>query len=206
MIKNLLFDLGGVIMDIRREDCVRAKGLGMVHPEDFLGEYSQKGPFMELEEGKISPGEFRDRLRSIMPAGVTDLQIDEAFCDFLVGIPVARLRELESLRKSYNIYLLSNTNAIMWDSKIADEFMKDGHNVDYYFDGMVTSFEAKSLKPSPEIFHYLVDKLGLVPSETLFFDDSEANVKAARSLGFNAVVVRPGDEFANLLSTFLSEQ
>lgn len=80
MIKNLLFDLGGVIMDIRREDCIRAfKSLGMVHPEDFLGEYSQKGPFMELEEGAISPEEFRGRLRKMLPEGVTDAQIDEAF-------------------------------------------------------------------------------------------------------------------------------
>lgn len=200
MIKNLLFDLGGVIMDIRRDNCVRAfKKLGMEHPEEFLGEYSQKGPFMALEEGKITPEEFRAEIRGMLPAGVTDQEMDEAFCEFLIGIPVKRLRELEELRSRYKVYMLSNTNEIMWNSKISEEFRKDGHEMDHYFDGVVTSFNAKALKPSPEIFEYAVEKLGINPAETLFFDDSEANVEAARRLGFKAEVVEPGAEFSDIL-------
>lgn len=206
MIKNLLFDLGGVIMDIRRENCVKAfKELGMEHPEEFLGEYSQKGPFMTLEEGMISVGEFRDKIRDLIPVEVTDDQIDTAFCEFLTGIPEKRLRDLSALRDSYKIYLLSNTNEIMWNSRIAEEFRKDGYDIDHYFDGLVTSFEAKALKPSPQIFRYAEEKLGIIPSETLFFDDSEANVKAARSLGFHAEVVNPGDEFTDILQKFQNQ-
>ena len=204
MIKNLLFDLGGVIMDIRRQNCVDAfKRLGMPHPEDMLGEYSQKGPFMRLEEGMIDAAEFRREICELIPSEVTDSEIDEAFCRFLTGIPVERLRSLEKLHGTDLIFLLSNTNPIMWHSRIASEFRKDGHDLPYYFDGAVTSFEARSMKPDRRIFDHAVQTLGIHPEETLFFDDSEANVKAARELGFQAEVVAPGAEFADILAAHL---
>lgn len=204
MIKNLLFDLGGVIMDICRQNCVDAfKRLGMPHPEDMLGEYSQKGPFMRLEEGSINSAEFRREIRELIPHEVTDSEIDEAFCCFLTGIPVERLRSLEKLHGDYRIYLLSNTNPIMWHSRIAEEFCKDGRDLSHYFDGAVTSFEACSMKPDRTIFDYAVRTLGIRPEETLFFDDSEANVQAARALGFQAEVVAPGEEFTDILASHL---
>jgi len=200
MIKNLLFDLGGVIMDIRRADAVRALGaLGMRDADVFLGEYGQQGDFLALERGEVSPAEFRDRLRRhIGNDALTDRQLDEAFEEFLTGIPVGRLRELERLRAKYHIYLLSNTNAIMWDGKIRSEFTKDGKTIDHYFDAMVTSFEVHAYKPEPEIFDAAVRICGIKPQETLFFDDSAANVEAARRFGFNAVVVPCGAEFTSL--------
>ena len=135
-------------MNIEKERCVRSlKKLGMEHPEEFLGDYGQKGPFLALEEGKLTPAGFREALREYLPAGVTDEQIDDAFNDFLVGIPVERLKELEKLHRNHRIFLLSNTNKIMWDSKIAEEFRKDGHDREYYFDGCVTSFDVKCCKP-----------------------------------------------------------
>lgn len=196
----LLFDLGGVIMDIKRENCVASmRRLGMRHPEEFLGDYGQKGPFLLLEKGEITPEEFRARLRPYLREGVNDREIDAAFNDFLIGIPVERLRRLEELHRDHRIYMLSNTNKIMWDTKIADEFRKDGHDRDYYFDGCVTSFAVKSYKPDTKIFREVLDRFGLKPEETIFFDDSEANCEAAASLGFRTVWVYPGAEFYNLL-------
>lgn len=199
MIKNLLFDLGGVIMDIRRENCIRSfRRLGMDHPEELLGEYVQKGPFALIEEGRMTPEEWRDEMRRYIPAEVSDNDIDNAFLDFLVGIPVERLRSLEQLHKRFNIYMLSNTNPIMWNSRISEEFRKDGHDRDYYFDGCLTSFEAKTMKPAAEIFDLACKKFAISPEETLFLDDSQANVDAARRLGFQAAVVEPGTEFSTL--------
>lgn len=199
MVKNLLFDLGGVIMDIRRQDCEKAfRELGMADIADFLGDYGQKGPFALIEEGKISEAEFRDEVRKHIPGEVTDDAIDAAFNKFLVGIPLRRLEELKKLRKDYKIYMLSNTNAIMWNSDIAKAFRQEGGTVDDYFDGIVTSFEAKCCKPAPEIFEYVLRKFGIKASEILFFDDSKANCEAARQLGFNAAHVAPGTEFYNI--------
>lgn len=191
MIRNLLFDMGGVILDIDRSKAIKAlKEAGMPHPEELLGDYGQKGPFLALERGEISVQEFREQLRSYFDRPVTDDAIDDAFCKFLVGIPVERLRALESLKKKgYYIYMLSNTNALMWDKYILTEYKKDGHDIDYYFDGIIASFQVKAYKPEKEIFEAAVNILGIKPEETLFFDDSQANLDAAAALGFKTALV-----------------
>ncbi len=208
MIKNLLFDLGGVIMDIRRENCVKAfQELGMSDIGEFLGDYGQKGAFKLLEEGALTPDEFRAEIMKSCPVGTTGSQIDDAFNQFLVGIPAYRLEALAGLRRRFGVYLLSNTNKIMWDSRIAEEFRKiPGREMDSYFDGTVTSFEARALKPSAEIFGYAVRKLGIVPEETLFLDDSQENIRAAVALGFHgAVVPASGDvDFFDVINRYLS--
>lgn len=120
-IKNLLFDLGGVIMDIERERCVEAlTALGMEGANEMLGLYVQSGPFLKLEEGEMSPHEFCDEVRRRIPGGggdVTDEQVHEALNAFLIGIPAHRLVELRMLRNDFGIYLLSNTNPIMYQNR-----------------------------------------------------------------------------------------
>ena len=200
MIKNLLFDLGGVIMDIRRENCEEAfRQLGMADIGEYLGDYGQKGPFAALEEGKISEEEFRAEVRKHIAREVSDEEIDRAFNRFLTGIPVRRLEELRKLRGKYKLYMLSNTNSIMWRQDIAKAFRQGGLAVDDYFDGIVTSFEAKCCKPAPGIFNRVVEKFGIRPEETVFFDDSKANVEAAAKLGFATRHVAPGLEFYEIL-------
>lgn len=200
MVKNLLFDLGGVIMDINRDNCVKAfEELGMADANDFLGVYGQKGDFLALERGDISAEEFRARIWPKFRPGVTDEEIDEAFCKFLIGIPRHRLEALRELRKKYGIYLLSNTNPIMWNSFIAEQFRQEGLEITDYFDGIVTSFEAKCYKPDAEIFEYTARECGIRPEETLFFDDSEKNCEASRACGYQAAHVAPGKEFTDLL-------
>lgn len=201
MIKNLLFDLGGVIIDIERQRCVDAyTALGLKDADSYFGEYAQTGIFMAIEDGSMSVDEFHSAMRALLPEGVTDYQIDNAFQKFIVGIPVERLKALRELRRrGYGIYLLSNTNPIMWRGVIANEFGKEGLRREDYFDGMVTSFDARAAKPDARIFTYTADQLGIEPAETLFFDDSTANVEAARRLGFEAVHVAPGTEFTDYI-------
>lgn len=205
MIKNLLFDLGGVIMDIDRNRCVDAfTKLGLKDADSYFGTYGQKGPFLALERGDISVEQFHDAFRPALPAGTSDAMIDEAFCRFLIGIPVDRLRSLVELRRQYKVFMLSNTNPIMWNSMIANEFGKDGLAMKDYFDGIVTSFEANALKPEEKIFRFCENKLDIKPEETLFLDDSQANLDAASALGFHTVLVRPGDEFVALLASYIA--
>lgn len=201
MIKNLLFDLGGVIIDIERQRCVDAfTALGLADADSYFGLYAQTGIFMALEDGSINIEQFHRAMREKLPAGVTDYQIDTAFQKFIIGIPEHRLKALRDLRrKGYSIYLLSNTNPVMWRGVIASEFAKEGLRREDYFDGMVTSFEARCVKPDAAIFNYAAEQLGIKPEETLFFDDGQANVDAARALGFEAVLVKPGTEFTDYL-------
>lgn len=177
----------------------------MKDADDFLGVYGQKGAFLALESGKIDADEFHRQVRPMIDRPeVSDEEIDNAFNEFLVGIPVTRLEALRALRKDYKIYLLSNTNPIMINSRIAEEFRKEGFEMADYFDGIFTSYEAGCCKPGKEIFDYTEREGHIKPDETLFFDDSQANVDAARSYGLNAVLVKPGDEFKNLLDEFLN--
>ncbi|MDE6311677.1 MAG: HAD family phosphatase [Muribaculaceae bacterium] len=210
VIRNLLFDLGGVVVDLRRARCVEAfRRLGLPEAESYFGEYAQSGIFMALEDGSASVDEFHAALRSAFPdpSAVSDSDIDDAFQLFIEGIPEHRLRALIELRKKYRIYLLSNTNPIMWDDVLAREFAKlPPRRREDYFDGMVTSFDARSAKPDAAIFRFAERTLGIRPEETLFFDDSQANVDAARALGFHALLVPPGAEFTDILHNFESAQ
>lgn len=198
---NFLFDLGGVIIDIRRQDCVDAfRRLGFGDIGDYLGDYGQKGVFLALEEGKVTPEEFRAELRRHLPADVTDSQIDAAFNAFITGIPLSRLQALRRLRaEGHKLYVISNTNPVMWDASIKDAFAQEGGDINTYFDGVVTSFEAGVCKPDPAIFALCCSRFGIKPEETVFFDDSAANCEAASRLGFHAVHVPPGKEFSDML-------
>lgn len=201
MIKNLLFDLGGVIMDIKRQNCVDAfQALGLQRADEFFGQFSQKGPFLQLEAGQITVEQFHDAVRPHLQPGISDAQIDHAFCQFLVGIPVHRLRQLQQLRRRFKVYLLSNTNPIMWHSRIAQEFAQDGLCREDYFDGMITSFEARALKPDAQIFRHAIEHLNIDPEETIFFDDSQSNLDTASTLGLYTALVPEGCEFSEILA------
>lgn len=195
-IKNLLFDLGGVVVNIDRERCVAAfNRAGMHDADEMLGVYKQNGIFLQLEEGEVTPQEFRDALRPHFDHEVSDEVIDACFGEFLLGIPVERLRALERLHKHYRIFIVSNTNAIMFDHQIPDYFRADGHDINYYADDMVLSFDAKCCKPDERIFKICLEKFSIRAEETLFFDDGQANCDAAARLGFKIHCVKPGTEF-----------
>ena len=198
---NLLFDLGGVIMDIDRMRCVRAfESLGMADANDFLGEYCQKGPFLMLESGEVTPEQFRTEVRRHIARPVSDEQIDEAFCQFLIGIPEERLNGLRELRRrGHRVLMLSNTNAIMWQRFILPEFTKQGLDLSAYFDGVVTSFEAKVCKPDARIYQLVLTRFGISAEETAFFDDGAVNVEAACKLGFHAEQISAERPFVSTL-------
>ena len=200
-IKNLLFDQGGVIVDIERGRCLEElRRLGMEAPERFVGLYKQDGPFFALENGDITLDEFHDALRPLMPSGVTNEQMDYAFSSFIVGIPLHRLQALRQLRKRYKTYILSNTNPLMFEGVIARNFAQEGLDVNAYFDGVTVSYLAHSNKPDRKIFDYAIATMGIVPEETLFVDDGQENLDAASRLGFKTALVEPGYEFIDIIN------
>lgn len=205
-IKNLLFDQGGVIVDIRRDSCLKElRQLGMERPDLLIGLYKQEGPFFALENGDIDVEEFHRQLRPLMPAGVTNEQMDQAFSSFIIGIPLHRLQSLRELRKRYKTYILSNTNPIMFEGVIARSFAQEGLDVNAYFDGVTVSYKARSNKPDRQIFDYAIATMGIVPEETLFFDDGQENLDAAAKLGFKTALVEPGVEFMDIITKMESQ-
>ena len=205
-IKNIIFDLGGVIIDIKREAAATAlQELGIEEAERLLGEYEQKGVFLLLEEGRLSDAEMYDSLLPLCNDGTTCTDIKTAFEKFLVAIPVERLRKLDSLRKKgYKLYVCSNTNPIFYNDWIAKAFRQDGKTINDYFDGIVASFQELMCKPNPDIFKILIERYGLKPEETIFLDDSAANCASASSLGIHSkVITEQGEDSFDSVTTKL---
>lgn len=190
-VKNLIFDLGGVVIDLARENAVAAlSALGIEGVDDLLGLYRQKEPFLSLETGGISEAEFYDEIRKMCKKDVSDMDIQNAFNAFLVKLPVERLAALRRLREEgYKVFGLSNTNPVMFNSWIRDAFMQEGLKVNDYFDGLVLSFEEGFCKPEPELFATVLNRYGLDPQETVMLDDSKKNCEAAESLGMRSACV-----------------
>lgn len=188
-INNVIFDLGGVVVDLDRDRAVRAlEKLGLKDTDEMLGLYGQQEPFFGLETGERSTAEFFDLLRARMNPGVTDRQITDAFNEFLVDIPAKRLTMLRRMRMAgFRIFVLSNTNPVMFHTWIDRAFRQEGGTINDYFDGVVVSFEELMCKPDVAIFQTLMRRYGLNPAETLMLDDSEKNCRAAAEAGAHAL-------------------
>ena len=189
MIKNVMIDLGGVMINLDRDRCVRAfERLGIADADERLGLYRQKEPFIYVEDGSITAAEFYDGLRRMTGRQVDDIEFENAFDEFLLDLPVERLEALRKMRADgLKLYMISNTNAIMYDGWIKRAFMQEGRKVGDYFDGIVTSFAEGFCKPDPRLFATVLNRYGLKPEETILLDDSEANCESARGLGMKAL-------------------
>ncbi len=200
-LKNIVFDLGGVLADLDIERCRASfRALGMPQIAELVNPYYPAEVFEKLERGDLTAHETCDEMRRI--AGrpeVTDEEIARAYQSFIVGIPVYKLRMLARLReKGMKLYMLTNNNPLVMPYIIDRCFTADGHTVDDYFDKLYISYEMHQLKPSHAIFRTMIGDSGLVPHETLFIDDGQKNVDAARELGFDVYMPAPREDFRHL--------
>lgn len=197
----IVFDLGGVVLDIDRDNCVRhLEAIGLTDAGSMLDLYCQSGDFLALEEGLITAGEFFDSLRAKAGTQLTDAMTTEALCAFITALPPERLKALRLLRKQgKRLFVLSNTNPIMYHSVIDRLFRQEGLSIRDYFDGEILSFQEKVCKPKPEIFEILKRRYNLDGRRTLFLDDSVHNCEAARACGIDAEVVTPDTDFIEIL-------
>ncbi len=206
-IKNIIFDLGGVVIDLKREKAVEAlEAIGFSGANEMLGLYRQQEPFLSLETGHCTVAEFFDSIRAGIDGEVSDVSIQNALNEFLRGMPVERLQAIRKLRdKGYRLFVLSNTNAMMFHSWIEEKFTQEGMRVNDYFDGIVTSFQEGTCKPDPELFRTVLRRYRLNPEETLMLDDSEANCNAAESVGMKARKVgsTPADDMLAITAELL---
>jgi len=200
-IKNLLFDFGGVIVGINKENAVRRfKEIGVENIEDFLGEFRQKGIFLEIEEGKITREQFYDEFRKLVGKNISDDDIDSGWLAFLTDIPPYKLELLKELRKKYKVYLLSNTNPIIMEWAHSPKFSKTGEALSDFFDKVFFSYEIGYAKPEKESFEAVINGAGLNPSETLFLDDGQSNLDEAAKLGFKTYLVDQDEDLRKVFN------
>ena len=190
-IKNIVFDLGGVILNIDHEATIQAfEKLGVTNIRSIYSSLSQDSVFDELEKGMISPSEFRDRIRSKAGLNIPDGQFDEAWNAILQDFPKERIALLTQLKKQYRIFLLSNTNIIHFEKYNRDFILQFGMGLKEIFEKAYLSFEMGMRKPDTEIFSFVLKDACLSPQETLFLDDSSRHIASAEKLGIRAHLIQ----------------
>lgn len=177
-IKNLIFDFGGVLLDLDERATYEAfMRLGLHAVPGDLGAANQA-----FQRGKITERQFLDSLKKHMPSGVMDSQIKDAWCAMLRDVPGERLGLLEKLGKKYRLFLLSNTDDIHINC-LAQRDEAALVRFESLFEKVYYSQRTGYRKPEPEIFEMVLRENGLVPSQTLFVDDIRENAEAAGKVG-----------------------
>jgi len=186
MINTLLFDFGGVLVDLDRARCIDAFRAVGFDVEPYLGTFRQGGAFAQLENGEISVHDFCESLRCESGSRCSDNDLVAAWEAYLTDVPAERLDMLLRLKKKYRLALLSNTNEVHW--RMAEErfFRYKGLRVTDFFEHIFLSHEMHVQKPDAVIFDRAVAALGCRADEVLFLDDSAVNCAAARRAGLQA--------------------
>lgn len=199
-IKNIIFDFGGIIVDLDRQATVQAFGkLGFDTAEAYIGNYVQRGAFSAMETGQMSAKEFCDHISAQAGHPLPPEEIFRAWNRMLVRIPLHRLQLIRSLRPRFRTYLLSNTNAIHWDYSCHRLLAAAGIGMEDCFDRIFLSFKMHLMKPDSNIFRKVMEETKVQPGETLFIDDSEENCRTAERLGMQVFHSQKAEDWIEYL-------
>ncbi len=196
-MKAIIFDMGGVLVDLDMDACRNAfkYDLGFDEIDTILDPCHQKGIIGDLEEGLVTADEFRKYVLERSREGATDVDVNEAFAKILVGIQPSKIELLKKLSADYDIYMLSNNNAVALPYS-RRMFEEAGFSMEKDFKRCFISYEMKMLKPSEAFYKAVMKEIGLPASEMLFIDDSQKNVDAAVAAGLPAAWYEPGTDLA----------
>lgn len=201
-IRNIIFDFGGVVLDIDPSLTLKElANLGFKNTEVFVTPEFQEGVMNKFERGILTPEIFRQKVREFLGAEVNDQKIDDAWNALLLDIPKERIAVIEAVRKNYKTFLLSNSNEIHYDVYVRDLQLRFGYReFDQLFDKAYFSFDLHLSKPNPEIFEFVLNQHRLVPSETLFIDDTFEHIEAARKLGLKTYHLQKPERLRDIFS------
>ncbi len=193
-IKHIIFDLGGVLLNIDyqlTEEAFVALGVN-----DFAERYSQAAQtdfFSDFETGKIDSTQFIAHIQQWLPNQVSDHAIVTAWNAMLLEFPLRRLQILQQLQLHYDIVLLSNTNEIhetAFNQKLRD--ICGFNSLAVFFDKVFYSHRIGMRKPHVETFEFVLEQTGFDPQHTLFIDDSKQHTDGARKAGIQSIWLAPG--------------
>ena len=199
-IKNIIVDLGGVILDI--DETIVYKELEKMGIS--TSELAQSKEFIDImskfDTGIYTAPTFRKKTKALLgQEKMTDQRFDAIWNAMLLDIPRERIEAIEKVKKHYKIFLMSNSNVIHYDLYVRDLQLRFGyHEFDELFNKSYFSFAEHLEKPDPRFFELILDHEGLLPEETLFIDDTAANIEVAKSLGIKTYHIRRDELVRNL--------
>ena len=199
--KILLFDLGGVIINLNTQLTINAFAeLANRSREDIMTAWRKEEVFKKYEKGEVSDNDFREFLRMwLRRPELTDADIDATWNTMILDLPKERLEFLLELREEFQVMLLSNTNDI--HMRCVNERVKAStgeHSLDPYFDYCYYSQQMKLRKPEPAIFRKVIELHSVHPGEVLFLDDTIENIKGAESVGINTMLIEKPEMIFNV--------
>jgi glucose-1-phosphatase len=207
MLKNIIFDLGNVIINIDVQAPVRAFAkIANKTVEEVQVIFEEKAFFRKFEIGDLDEDEFRAYLcDSLGIIGLNDADFDAAWNTVLLDIPPKRIECIQQLKKQgYRLFLLSNTSPI----HIAEthQILKRTTSIeklDVLFDILFLSYQMKKMKPDNAIYEQLLVEAGINAEETLFLDDLADNINAASAMGIQTILVQKPTSIENYLAHLL---
>lgn len=199
-IKNIIFDLGGVLLDIDFQKSIDAfKILGIDNFDEMFSQFKADELFEKLERGELNEDDFYSAIKKRTKLPVTNDEIDAAWNALILHFRTGSLEFLEKLAGRYKLYLLSNTNSIHLKF-FKQLFTKETGKpvLDAYFTKAWYSNEIGLRKPGTKIFEFVLREENLKAAETLFIDDTLNNIETAQKLGFKTHHLLPSEKIESL--------
>lgn len=200
-IKNIIFDLGGVIINLDTQRTIQEFNALSTFPfQQLYTQAEQMELFNEFDKGKISDFDFFSELRKQIGYEGPEIDLLKAWNAMLGDVPEHRLDLLVDMKQNYATFLLSNTCEPHITAFEHDLYLNHGvKNFNDYFDEVYYSCRLGMRKPDKEIFEFVLDKNNLDPEETVFIDDSIQHVKGAGACGIKAYLLPKNMEVGQLL-------
>lgn len=198
-IKNIIFDLGGVILNIdlrKTQDAFTS--LGVKNIEEVFRMGHVESFFKSYEVGAIDDTQFIESIQKMAGIQVAPKIVVEAWNALLLDFPPERIKFIKGLKNKYRLFLLSNTSAlhhVRFHEMFKQEF---GGSLDDLFDKAYYSHLIRIHKPETAAYKLIVDENGLTADETLFIDDSAANVEGAERAGLKGLHLANGKTILDL--------
>lgn len=198
-IKNIIFDLGNVLLDVDTDKSKEAfKELGIQNFDSAYTLYNQNIMFDLLEIGRMNQLEFALQIREMFDIVVGEHDIVSAWNAMLGDFDEEKINCLVELKKKYKLFLLSNTNEIHYKSYISKFRRKFDYGFRDLFDHPFFSHEMGLRKPNERVYKALLHRAKIVPEETLYIDDNETFIEAGKKMGFRTYLFTKGEDLPAL--------
>lgn len=196
-IKNIIFDLGGVILNLDYDKTKQAFiDLGFYNFDEIYSQFRQSSLFDQLEVGAINTRDFINEVKVYLPGKIaSDNDIIEAWNAMLLDIPQSHFKLLEKLKQSgYNLFLLSNTNTIHYRAFFDYiEQLTGKRSLSGFFQKEYYSHLIGKRKPHKEVFLHIIHEQDIDISSTLFIDDSPQHIEGAKKVGLHTIQKKQAD-------------
>lgn len=202
-IRHIIFDLGGVLLNLNKQANAAAfNKLGATGYKNFINHTVTIHLLNQHEKGMISSSKLREHFKEGLDLEISDEQFDVAYNSLLVNIPKERFALLTKLKEHHSLYLLSNTNEIHF-KVIQDMYQRDQGEYDFnsFFVAQYYSHLIHHRKPDETAFQHILNTHHLKPEETLFIDDTYENIATAKELGLHAIHITGEKSISDLVET-----